>query len=89
VTRPGGGAAIMQVVPGEHGVFKWKALNPGLYVYHCATPHVSIHVANGMYGMILVKPAKGLPRVDREYYVMQDEFYTKGRTTRRRRSVAT
>jgi nitrite reductase (NO-forming) len=64
--------------PGESGVFEWKALNPGLYVYHCATPHVPIHVANGMYGMILVEPAGGLPRVDREYYVMQGEFYTKG-----------
>jgi nitrite reductase (NO-forming) len=80
VTGPGGGAAVTQVMPGEHGVFEWKALNPGLYVYHCATPHVPIHVANGMYGLVLVEPAKGLARVDREYYVMQGEFYTKGRT---------
>jgi nitrite reductase (NO-forming) len=55
-------------------------MNPGLYVYHCATPHVPVHVANGMYGLILVEPVKGLSRVDREYYVMQGEFYTKGRT---------
>jgi len=55
-------------------------MNPGLYVYHCATPHIPVHVANGMYGLILVEPAKGLSRVDREYYVMQGEFYTKGRT---------
>lgn len=80
VTGPGGGAAVTQVRPGEAGVFEWKAINPGLYVYHCATPHVPIHIANGMYGMILVEPAGGLPRVDREYYVMQGEFYTKGRT---------
>jgi nitrite reductase (NO-forming) len=80
VTGPGGGAAVTQVVPGERGVFEWKALNPGLYVYHCATPHVPIHIANGMYGMVLVEPTKGLPRVEREYYVMQGEFYTKGRT---------
>jgi nitrite reductase (NO-forming) len=80
VTGPGGGAAVTQVRPGETGVFEWKAINPGLYVYHCATPHVPIHIANGMYGMILVEPAGGLPRVDREYYVMQGEFYTKGRT---------
>jgi nitrite reductase (NO-forming) len=80
VTGPGGGAAVTQIMPGEEGVFEWKALNPGLYVYHCATPHVPIHIANGMYGMILVEPAGGLPRVDREYYVMQGEFYTKGRT---------
>jgi nitrite reductase (NO-forming) len=80
VTGPGGGAAVTQIRPGETGAFAWKALNPGLYVYHCATPHVPIHIANGMYGLILVEPEKGLPRVDREYYVMQGEFYTKGRT---------
>lgn len=80
VTGPGGGAAVTQITPGEEATFEWKALNPGLYVYHCATPHVPIHVANGMYGMILVEPEKGLPAVDREYYVMQGEFYTKGRT---------
>jgi nitrite reductase (NO-forming) len=80
VTGPGGGAAVTQIMPGEEGAFEWKALNPGLYVYHCATPHIPIHVANGMYGMILVEPEKGLPPVDREYYVMQGEFYTKGRT---------
>jgi len=80
VTGPGGGAAVTQVMPGERGDFEWKALNTGLYVYHCATPHVPIHIANGMYGLILVEPAKALPRVDREYYVMQGEFYTQGRT---------
>ena len=80
VTGPGGGATVTQVGPGEAGVFEWKAINPGLYVYHCATPHVPVHIANGMYGMVLVEPAGGLPRVDREYYVMQGEFYTKGRT---------
>jgi nitrite reductase (NO-forming) len=80
VTGPGGGAAVTQIMPGERGDFEWKALNPGLYVYHCATPHVPIHIANGMYGMILVEPVRGLPPVDREYYVMQGEFYTQGRT---------
>jgi nitrite reductase (NO-forming) len=80
VTGPGGGAAVTQIAPGETGAFEWKALNPGLYVYHCATPHVPIHIANGMYGMILVEPEKGMTRADREYYVMQGEFYTKGRT---------
>jgi nitrite reductase (NO-forming) len=80
VTGPGGGAAVTQIMPGEEGAFEWKALNPGLYVYHCATPHVPVHIANGMYGLILVEPEGGLPRVDREYYVMQGEFYTRGRT---------
>jgi nitrite reductase (NO-forming) len=80
VTGPGGGASVTAVVPGQEKVFDWRALNPGLYVYHCAGPPVHIHVANGMYGLILVEPKGGLPRVDREYYVMQGEFYTKGRT---------
>ena len=78
VTGPGGGATLTQVNPGETKTFKFKALNPGLYVYHCATPIVSEHMANGMYGMILVEPKEGLPKVDKEFYVMQGEFYTEG-----------
>src|SRR5215472_4697490 len=54
----------------------WKALVPGLYVYHCATPMVAEHIANGMYGLILVEPEDGLPPADREFYVMQGEIYT-------------
>jgi nitrite reductase (NO-forming) len=80
VTGPGGGGAVTQLGPGQAGAFEFKALSPGLYVYHCATPSVPMHIANGMYGLILVEPEGGLPRVDREYYVMQGEFYTKGKT---------
>lgn len=76
VTGPGGGAGATQVAPGESKSFRFKALNPGIYVYHCASPHIPTHVANGMYGLILVEPADGLPRVDREFYVVQGEFYT-------------
>ncbi len=79
VNGPGGGAKVTQTLPGKESVFEWKALNPGIYVYHCASPHIPTHIANGMYGLILVEPAEGLPKVDREYYVMQGEFYTKGR----------
>ena len=75
-TGPGGGAAALQVNPGEEQSMTWKALVPGIYVYHCATPMVAEHIANGMYGLILVEPEGGLPRVDREFYVMQDEIYT-------------
>lgn len=77
VTGPGGGATMTQTPPGEETVFTAKALNPGLYVYHCATPMVAHHIANGMYGLILVEPEEGLPPVDREFYVMQGEVYTK------------
>ncbi len=76
VTGPGGGAAVTQAAPGTSESFRFKALKPGLYVYHCATPMVAHHIANGMYGMMLVEPAGGLPKVDREFYVMQGELYT-------------
>ena len=75
-TGPGGGAASTQVDPGAEKSFKFKALIPGLYVYHCATPMVAHHIANGMYGLMLVEPEGGLPAVDREFYVMQGEIYT-------------
>lgn len=79
VEGPGGGAALTQTASGEMHAFQFKATRPGIYVYHCASPHIPTHVANGMYGLILVEPKEGLPRVDREYYVMQGEFYTKGK----------
>ena len=79
VTGPGGGAASSFTAPGHQTQFTFKALNAGLYVYHCATAPVGMHIANGMYGMILVEPPEGLPKVDREYYVMQGDFYTKGK----------
>lgn len=78
VTGPGGGAASSLTAPGHSSVFSFKALNPGIFIYHCATAPVAMHVANGMYGMILVEPKKGLSKVDHEYYVMQGDFYTKG-----------
>jgi nitrite reductase (NO-forming) len=78
VTGPGGGAASSFTAPGHTSQFSFKALNPGLFIYHCATAPVGMHVGNGMYGMILVEPKEGLPPVDREYYVMQGEFYTTG-----------
>jgi nitrite reductase (NO-forming) len=79
VTGPGGGAHASLTMPGHETVFTFTAMNPGLYVYHCATSPVPMHIANGMYGMILVEPKAGLPKVDREYYVMQSEFYTPGK----------
>ena len=78
VTGPGGGAASSFTAPGHSSQFTFQALNPGLFVYHCATAPVGMHIANGMYGLILVEPAAGLPKVDREYYIMQGEFYTAG-----------
>ena len=79
VTGPGGGATSTFTAPGHETVFSFKAMNPGLYVYHCATAPVGMHIANGMYGLILVEPEAGLSPVDKEYYVMQGDFYTKGK----------
>lgn len=79
VTGPGGGAASSFTAPGHTSQFSFQALNPGLFIYHCATAPVGMHIANGMYGLILVEPRGGLPKVDREFYVVQSEFYTKGR----------
>lgn len=79
VSGPGGGAASTFTAPGHSSQFTFQALNPGLFVYHCATAPVPMHIGNGMYGLILVEPKDGLPPVDKEYYVMQGEFYTTGR----------
>lgn len=78
VIGPGGGAIYTQTTPGSTSKFYFKAMHPGLYVYHCATSPVDHHIANGMYGMILVEPTGGLPAVNREFYIMQGEFYTSG-----------
>lgn len=78
VNGPGGGAESSFTAPGHTSVFSFRALNPGLYVYHCATAPVGMHIANGMYGLILVQPKEGMAKVDHEFYVMQGEFYTKG-----------
>jgi nitrite reductase (NO-forming) len=83
VTGPGGGAEGTFTAPGKQTQITFRATNPGLYVYHCATAPVPMHVANGMYGLILVEPPKDGPNklgwADVEYYVMQGELYTTGK----------
>lgn len=78
VTGPGGGAEATMVTPGESKTFRFQAMNPGVYVYHCAVPPVAHHIASGMYGLIVVEPPQGLPKVDREFYVMQGDMYLEG-----------
>lgn len=75
-TGPGGGAAATTAGPGETKMVTFKALNPGIYIYHCAVPPVAMHIANGMYGLILVEPEGGMTPVHREFYVVQGEIYT-------------
>ncbi|HLI10803.1 MAG TPA: copper-containing nitrite reductase [Alphaproteobacteria bacterium] len=76
VSGPHGGGMATVVAPGEEKSFSFTATTPGLYVYHCATAPVALHIASGMFGMILVEPAGGLPKVDHEYYVVQSDMYT-------------
>ena len=78
-TGPGGGAAATFTAPGRTSTFRWKALQSGLYIYHCAVAPVGMHIGNGMYGRVLVEPKEGLPKVDKEFYIVQGDFYTKGK----------
>lgn len=74
----GGGGAYSQTAPGNESIFQFTAMNPGLFLYHCATPDIPTHIASGMYGLMLVEPQGGLPKVDDEFYIVQGEFYTMG-----------
>ena len=78
VIGPGGGGKVTQTPPGATSVFRFKAMNPGVYIYHCATPMIPYHLAHGMYGLMVVEPRNGLPKVDKEFYVVQGDFYLSG-----------
>jgi nitrite reductase (NO-forming) len=82
VIGPGGGGYVTTVAPGEEAAFEFKALYPGVYIYHCAVPHIPTHVGHGMYGLIVVEPEEGLPPVDKEFYIVQGDFYTDLRPNR-------
>ena len=77
-TGPGGGGEASFVAPGHAAVFTWRAMRPGLFLYHCVAAPAGLHIANGMYGQILVEPKDGLPKVDKEFQIVQGEFYTTG-----------
>lgn len=78
VIGPGGGASVLFAKPNETKTLTFVALHPGLFIYHCAGPNVAVHMAHGQYGLILVEPKDGLPKVDKEFYIVQGEFYTTG-----------
>jgi len=78
-TGPGGGGEASFVAPGHTTTFTWKAMRPGLFLYHCVAAPAGLHIANGMYGLILVEPKGGMPPVDKEFYIAQGEFYTAGK----------
>ena len=77
VLGPGGGGKVTQTPPGATSIFQFKAMNPGIYIYHCATPMIPYHLSHGMYGLMVVEPPGGWPKVDREFYVMQGDIYLK------------
>ncbi|GJQ51792.1 MAG: nitrite reductase, copper-containing [Anaerolineaceae bacterium] len=83
VTGPGGGASATLVSPGQTKEMTFKLLTPGIYVYHCAFGNPGVHMTQGMYGLILVEPEGGLPPVDKEFYIMQGEFYAVGNLGRK------
>ena len=67
--------AFRDVAPGESFTFRFKATDPGVFMYHCGTKPVLAHIANGMYGAIVVEPKKPLPKADREYVLVASEWY--------------
>ncbi len=75
VSGPGGGASALNVAPGQTAVLEARAMMPGLFMFHCASPDIPVHIANGMYGFVLVEPTEGLPAVGKEFYVVQSEIY--------------
>jgi nitrite reductase (NO-forming) len=78
VIGPGGGGKVTQTPPGETSVFRFKAINPGVYIYHCATPMIPFHLSHGLYGLMVIEPRDGWPKVDKEFYVVQGDFYLSG-----------
>ena len=63
------------IMPGEELLYAWKAEYAGVWMYHCGTAPTLHHIANGMYGMVIVEPAEGLPKVDNEFAIVQSEWY--------------
>jgi nitrite reductase (NO-forming) len=70
--------AFKDVMPGDSFTFRFEAGDPGVFMYHCGTKPVLAHIANGMYGAIVVEPKAGLPPVDNEYVLVASEWYMNG-----------
>jgi nitrite reductase (NO-forming) len=70
--------AFKDVAPGKSFTFRFKAGDPGVFMYHCGTKPVLAHIANGMYGAIVVQPKAALPPVDHEYVLVASEWYLNG-----------
>ena len=66
---------MTSIKPGEEKLYEWTADYAGVWMYHCGTDPALHHIANGMYGMVIVEPAEGLPKVDKEFAIVQSEWY--------------
>ena len=66
---------MRSINPGQELVYEFEAKYAGVYMYHCGTSPALMHIANGMFGMIIVEPAEGLPEVDHEFALVQSEWY--------------
>ncbi len=66
---------MRSIAPGETLLYEWTADYAGVWMYHCGTAPTLHHIANGMYGMVIVEPAEGLPKVDNEFAIVQSEWY--------------
>ena len=66
---------MRSIAPGEELVYEWTADYAGVWMYHCGTSPTLHHIANGMYGMVIVEPTDGLPPVDAEFALVQSEWY--------------
>ncbi len=66
---------MRSIAPGEDLVYEWTADYAGVWMYHCGTAPTLHHIANGMFGMVIVEPAEGLPPVDKEFALVQSEWY--------------
>ena len=78
VNGPGGGGEVTMVAPGQSKTFRFQALTAGVFIYQSGSDPLPQQVSSGMYGLIVVEPPQGLPKVDREFYVMQGELYLDG-----------
>lgn len=67
--------AMTSIKPGEEKLYEWTAQYAGVWMYHCGTAPALHHIANGMYGMVIVEPAQGLPPVDKEFAILQSDWY--------------
>jgi nitrite reductase (NO-forming) len=66
---------MTSIKPGEEKLYEWKAEYAGVWMYHCGTAPALHHIANGMFGMVIVEPKAGLPQVDKEFAMVQSEWY--------------